>query len=428
MVTRSLTTMDIMVKANDRLEALKAELKSRLAWDDLSLTYADSKPSVWLFVGVNGVGKTTTIGKLGTREVRDGRAVVMAAGDTFRAAAAEQLGMWAERAGADLVRGNEGGDPSAVIFDAIESAAARDADLVLADTAGRLHTKANLMEELKKVRRVAEKGAGTVTEVLLVLDATTGQNGLVQAQQFTDAADLTGVVLTKLDGDARGGAALSVASMTGRPIMFASNGEKLEDFDVFHPERMASRILGMGDMLTLIEQAEKAFDAEQASRMAGKLAKGDDFTLEDFLEQMMSIKKMGSLTKLLGMLPGMGEMKAQLDSLDDRTVTITKIDPLQDAPGHLLLLISPREIADRLGRRGIGPMPVLLGFNLIYFVAQAIIVLRIEGLMFPAWLAVAAQDFGQQRPREGELMKAAIERLEVYFKDALELASETDVT
>ena len=163
---------------------------------------------MWLFVGVNGVGKTTTIGKVGKRQADQGRTVVMAAGDTFRAAAAEQLTTWAERAGADLVRGAEGGDPSSVIFDAVQRAAAQGADLVLADTAGRLHTKVNLMEELRKVRRIADRDPGKVTEVLLVLDATTGQNGLVQAQQFTEAVDLTGVVLTKLDGSAKGGIAL----------------------------------------------------------------------------------------------------------------------------------------------------------------------------------------------------------------------------
>jgi fused signal recognition particle receptor len=224
------------------LDALKAELKARLAWDDLSLHYAERKPSVWLFVGVNGVGKTTTIGKLGTREVREGKGVVMAAGDTFRAAAAEQLGMWAERSGAELVRGNEGGDPSAVIFDAIESAAARDADLVLADTAGRLHTKSNLMEELKKVRRVAEKGAGTVTEVLLVLDATTGQNGLVQAQQFTEAADLTGVVLTKLDGSAKGGIVFAIQSQLGIPVKLVGLGEGAEDLVPFDADEFVEAL------------------------------------------------------------------------------------------------------------------------------------------------------------------------------------------
>jgi fused signal recognition particle receptor len=227
---------------DELLAALKAELKARLAGHDLSLAYAESSPSVWLFVGVNGVGKTTTIGKLGKREVDDGRRVVMAAGDTFRAAAAEQLELWAERAGAEIVRGNEGGDPSAVIFDAVEAAAARDADLVLADTAGRLHTKVNLMEELRKVRRVAEKGAGTVTEVLLVVDATTGQNGLVQAQQFTEAADLTGVVLTKLDGSAKGGIVFAIQSKLGIPIKLVGLGEGAEDLVPFDADEFVEAL------------------------------------------------------------------------------------------------------------------------------------------------------------------------------------------
>jgi fused signal recognition particle receptor len=227
---------------DELLAALKAELKERLGTSDLTLHYADTRPSVWLFVGVNGVGKTTTIGKLGTREVRDGRSVVMAAGDTFRAAAAEQLTLWADRAGAEVVRGNEGGDPSAVIFDAIERAAARDADLVLADTAGRLHTKVNLMEELRKVRRVAEKGAGTVTEVLLVIDATTGQNGLVQAQQFTEAADLTGVVLTKLDGSAKGGIVFAIQSQLGIPIKLVGLGEGADDLVPFDADEFVEAL------------------------------------------------------------------------------------------------------------------------------------------------------------------------------------------
>jgi len=166
---------------------------------------------VILVTGVNGSGKTTSIAKLARIFTREGKRVVLGAGDTFRAAAVEQLTMWAERAGADLVRGNEGGDPASVIFDATERARSRHADVVMGDTAGRLHNKSNLMEELKKVRRVAEKGAGTVTEVLLVLDATTGQNGLIQAKEFTDTVELTGVVLTKLDGSAKGGIVLAIS-------------------------------------------------------------------------------------------------------------------------------------------------------------------------------------------------------------------------
>jgi len=225
------------------LAALKSELKDRLHGYDRDLEFSTVEgPTVWLFVGVNGVGKTTTIGKLGTRETAGGVKVVMAAGDTFRAAAAEQLGMWADRAGAELVRGNEGGDPSAVIYDAVEAAAARGADLVLADTAGRLHTKVNLMEELRKVRRVADNGAGTVTEVLLVLDATTGQNGLVQAQQFTEAVDLTGVVLTKLDGSAKGGIVVAIHAQLGIPVKLVGLGEGADDLVPFDPDEFVEAL------------------------------------------------------------------------------------------------------------------------------------------------------------------------------------------
>jgi fused signal recognition particle receptor len=224
------------------LEALKAQLKADLASGDRTLRHEPGAPNVWLFVGVNGVGKTTTIGKVGRHQADEGRQIVMAAGDTFRAAAAEQLETWAERAGADLVRGAEGGDPSSVIFDAVQRAAARGADLVLADTAGRLHTKTNLMEELRKVRRVADREPGRVTEVLLVLDATTGQNGLVQAQQFTEAVDLTGVVLTKLDGSAKGGIALAIQSSLGIPIKLVGLGEGVEDLVEFEPDEFVDAL------------------------------------------------------------------------------------------------------------------------------------------------------------------------------------------
>jgi fused signal recognition particle receptor len=226
------------------LDALKDDLKQSLAGHDRSLRLAETAPSVWLFVGVNGVGKTTTIGKLAKREALDGRRVVLAAGDTFRAAAAEQLGHWAERADADFVRGSEGGDPASVVFDATERANARGYDLVLADTAGRLHTKTNLMDELRKVRRVAEKGAGTVTEVLLVLDATTGQNGLTQAREFTGAVDLTGVVLTKLDGSAKGGIVLAIQHDLGIPVKLVGLGEGIDDLVEFDPDEFVEALLG----------------------------------------------------------------------------------------------------------------------------------------------------------------------------------------
>ncbi|MGI9603410.1 MAG: signal recognition particle-docking protein FtsY [Acidimicrobiales bacterium] len=237
---------DNITDAQQVLDLLKAELTERLGGFDRSLARADADPSVWLFVGVNGVGKTTTIGKLAKQEIDEGSSVVMAAGDTFRAAAGEQLEMWADRSGATIVRGNEGGDPSAVVFDAVEHAAAKGADLVLADTAGRLHTKSNLMEELGKVRRVAEKGAGTVSEVLLVLDATTGQNGLTQVQQFTEAVDVTGVVLTKLDGSAKGGIVVAIQQELGIPVKLVGLGEGLGDLVAFDETEFVDALFSVG--------------------------------------------------------------------------------------------------------------------------------------------------------------------------------------
>jgi fused signal recognition particle receptor len=224
------------------LDRLKSQLEDLLATGDRTLRYEPGSPNVWLFVGVNGVGKTTTIAKIARQQRAEGRSVIMAAADTFRAAAAEQLGMWAERTGSDFVRGNEGGDPSAVVFDAVERAAARGNDLVLADTAGRLHTKTNLMEELRKVRRVADRDPGNVTEVLLVLDATTGQNGLAQAQQFTEAVDVTGVVLTKLDGSAKGGIALAIQASLGIPIKLVGLGETVDDLVEFDPDEFVEAL------------------------------------------------------------------------------------------------------------------------------------------------------------------------------------------
>ncbi len=227
-----------LTEPDELLDALRAEMLGRLAGaerDLTSVTAGDGTPDVWLFVGVNGVGKTTTIGKVAHQHRAGGQRVLLAAGDTFRAAAAEQLTTWAERADAEIVRGNEGGDPSAVVFDAVERASSRGIDLVLADTAGRLHTKTNLMDELRKVRRVAEKGAGSVTEVLLVIDATTGQNGLAQAREFGDATQVTGVVLTKLDGSAKGGIVFAIETELGIPVKLVGIGETIDDLVPFDP-------------------------------------------------------------------------------------------------------------------------------------------------------------------------------------------------
>lgn len=220
------------------IDALQADMTAQLSANSRDLNFDSNvkQPNIWLFVGVNGVGKTTTIGKVAFAQKSRGRNVLLAAGDTFRAAAGEQLETWAGRADVPVVRGNEGGDPSAVIFDAVQSAAARGCDLVLADTAGRLQNKTNLMEELKKVRRVAEKEAGTVTEVLLVIDATTGQNGLSQATQFAEATNVTGVVLTKLDGSAKGGIVFAIETQLAIPVKLVGLGETIDDLVAFEPE------------------------------------------------------------------------------------------------------------------------------------------------------------------------------------------------
>jgi fused signal recognition particle receptor len=221
---------------DDAISALREAMTAQLATTDRGLHLdAEKKPNVWLFVGVNGVGKTTTIGKIGTAQTARGTTVLMAAGDTFRAAAAEQLLVWADRCGAAYVRGAEGGDPASVIFDGIQSASAKGIDLVLGDTAGRLQNKSNLMEELKKVRRVADKAEGTVNEVLLVIDATTGQNGLSQAREFAAATDVTGVVLTKLDGSAKGGIVFAIETDLGIPVKLVGLGEGAHDLVVFDP-------------------------------------------------------------------------------------------------------------------------------------------------------------------------------------------------
>jgi len=229
--------------ADDLINALRNGMTAQLAITDRSL-HLDTAvgPNVWLFVGVNGVGKTTTIGKIATAERAKGTSVLMAAGDTFRAAAAEQLQVWSERSGAAFVRGAEGGDPASVIFDGIQSAAAKNINLVLGDTAGRLQNKSNLMEELKKVRRVADKAEGTVNEVLLVIDATTGQNGLSQAREFAAATDVTGVVLTKLDGSAKGGIVFAIETDLGIPVKLVGLGEGAHDLVPFVPSEYVSAL------------------------------------------------------------------------------------------------------------------------------------------------------------------------------------------
>jgi fused signal recognition particle receptor len=229
-------------------DALPGLLESEIATTlengaDRNLARNPNGPTVWMLVGVNGVGKTTTIAKIAAHELKLGSRVLFAAADTFRAAAGEQLAHWAERLGVEVIRGQEGGDPGAVAFDAVQSAVAQGVDVVLVDTAGRLHTKVNLMHELEKVRRIVERTPGALREVLLVLDATTGQNGLTQARQFTDAVGVTGVVLTKLDGTAKGGIVLAVEAELGVPVKLVGVGEQAEDLVAFDPAEFAAALV-----------------------------------------------------------------------------------------------------------------------------------------------------------------------------------------
>ncbi|HVT21085.1 MAG TPA: signal recognition particle protein [Mycobacteriales bacterium] len=302
--------------AQQVIKIVNEELVAILGGETRQLALAKTPPTVVMLAGLQGAGKTTLAGKLGRWLKQQRHAPLLVAADLQRPNAVDQLKVVAGQAGVDVFApqpGNGVGDPVAVARDAVEHATRMGHDIVVVDTAGRLGIDAEMMAQAAAIR-----DAVSPDETLFVVDAMIGQDAVNTAEAFRDGVGFTGVVLTKLDGDARGGAALSVAKVTGRPIMFASTGEKLADFDVFHPERMASRILGMGDVLTLIEQAERTFEADEAERMAEKMLGGGELTLEDFLEQMMMVRRMGPIGNLLGMLPGMGQMKEAIASIDDR--------------------------------------------------------------------------------------------------------------
>jgi signal recognition particle subunit SRP54 len=304
--------------AQQVVKIVNDELIQILGGETRRLRFAKHPPSVIMLAGLQGSGKTTLAGKLAHWLKGQGHQPVLVAADLQRPNAVTQLQVVGERAGVAVFApepGNGVGDPVDVARRAIEHARTKMYDVVIVDTAGRLGIDEVLMQQAADIR-----DAVNPDEILFVVDAMVGQDAVNTAQAFLDGVGFDGVVLTKLDGDARGGAALSVAKITGRQVMFASAGEKLDDFDTFHPDRMASRILGMGDMLTLIEQAEKAFDKDQAEEMAGKFGRGEDFTFEDFLAQMESVRKMGSMSKLLGMLPGMGAMREQIENIDEREI------------------------------------------------------------------------------------------------------------
>ncbi|HZZ50190.1 MAG TPA: signal recognition particle protein [Pseudonocardia sp.] len=302
--------------AQQVVKIVNEELVTILGGETRRLAFAKQGPSVIMLAGLQGSGKTTLAGKLARWLAGQGHTPLLVACDLQRPNAVNQLQIVGERAGATTFApepGNGVGDPVDVARRGVEHARDKHYDIVVIDTAGRLGVDAELMAQASAIREATRPD-----EVLFVVDAMIGQDAVATAEAFRDGVGFTGVVLTKLDGDARGGAALSVREVTGQPILFASNGEKLEDFDVFHPDRMASRILGMGDVLTLIEQAEQVFDAEQAQETANKITSGE-LSLEDFLQQMLAIRKMGPIGNLLGMLPGAntGQMKDALANIDD---------------------------------------------------------------------------------------------------------------
>jgi len=294
------------------------ELVGILGGETRRLRFAKEPPTVIMLAGLQGAGKTTLAGKLGRWLKAQGNTPLLVAADLQRPNAVQQLQIVGERAGVPVFApspGNGVGDPVEVARQSLAEARHQQYSIVIIDTAGRTGVDAELMAQAAAIRDAVQPD-----EVMFVVDAMIGQDAVATAQAFLDGVGYDGVVLTKLDGDARGGAALSIAELTGRPIMFASTGEKLEDFDVFHPDRMASRILDMGDVLTLIEQAEKAFDMEQSMGLAGRLASGEGFTLEDFVEQLAMVRKMGPIGNLLGMLPGMGQHREALSQVDDKSL------------------------------------------------------------------------------------------------------------
>jgi signal recognition particle subunit SRP54 len=325
--------------AQQIVKIVNEELIGILGGETRLIRFAKQPPTVIMLAGLQGAGKTTLAGKLARWLKANNHAPLLVASDLQRPNAVQQLQVVGGQAGVDVFAPEPGsgvGDPVDVARKGIEHAVRWGHDVVIVDTAGRLGIDADMMAQAIDIR-----DAVSPDEILFVVDAMVGQDAVVTAQAFLDGVGFSGVVLTKLDGDARGGAALSVAQLTGRPIMFASTGEKLADFDVFHPERMASRILGMGDVLTLIEQAEQHFDQAQTEKLADKLMGDGDFTLEDFLDQMLTIRKMGPIGNLLGMLPGMGQMKEALAQVDDAdidriTAIIRSMTPAERADAKII--------------------------------------------------------------------------------------------
>ena len=309
-------------QANAIFEIVNASLIDILGGQARRVRFAKNPPTVIMLAGLQGAGKTTLAGKLAKFYAEQGNTPLLVASDLQRPNAVTQLQVVGESVNVPVFApepGNGQGNPVKVAKDGIEFAKSKMYNMVIVDTAGRLGVDEDLMKQASDIR-----DAINPDEILFVVDAMIGQDAVRTSQAFLDGVGFDGVVLTKLDGDARGGAALSIASMTKRPIMFASTGEKLHEFDIFYPERMASRILGLGDVATLAEQAKKAFDTDTSAKLEAKFASGEDFTLEDFLEQLQAMSKMGNMSKLLGMLPGAGQMKKQIENFDEGEIVRTK--------------------------------------------------------------------------------------------------------
>ena len=303
---------------------INQELIAILGGQGRRIRYAKTSPTIIMLAGLQGSGKTTLAGKLARFLKEEGNTPLLVAADLQRPNAVTQLQVLAESISVPIFApeaGNGVGDPVKVARSAITYAKEKVHNVVIVDTAGRLGIDTELMQQASSIR-----DAINPSEILFVVDAMMGQDALTTSLAFLEGVGLDGVVLTKLDGDAKAGAALSIVEVTGKPILFTSSGEKLTDFDYFYPERMASRILGLGDIATLAEQAKRALDGDSAKRLEEKFVSGQDFTLEDFLEQLGAMKKMGSMTKLLGMLPGANSaaMKKQIDSIDDNELVRTQ--------------------------------------------------------------------------------------------------------
>jgi len=296
------------------VKVVNEQLAELMGGSGRDLVFASKDPTVILMAGLQGSGKTTATAKLALQLKNDGKSVGVAACDTQRPAAVEQLERLGAQAGATVYSQGTERSPVDIAEWALGQARAAELDVLIVDTAGRLHIDPELMDELVQIKKRTKPH-----DVLLVVDAMTGQDAVNVAEQFAEATEFDGVVMTKLDGDARGGAALSVKAVTGKPILFASTGEKLDQLEKFHPDRMAQRILGMGDVLSLIEKAEQDMDVSDAEELERKMRR-DEFTLDDFLKQLKQIRKMGPLTSVLGMMPGMGKAMKELKSanLDDR--------------------------------------------------------------------------------------------------------------